>query len=220
MHTQTDCRFMKKLYAIFLLILMSLTAQAHQPDLSMLMIYQNAEGKYFLQLSSSLVAFESMVDYQYGKNSYKTPEEFKGLFIKLFQERFSMESNNQNEMSFGNTKVMLGHETKLIAEVLNMPKDSYSIQIRNDIFKEMPQNQCILIFTGEKLPKQQFILSKENNNEIKLKLENGKWSLENYEIINRVDFKIILSIVLALVLLIGTIIFLKNTKTKVLNFNN
>lgn len=216
MLTQTDCRFMKKLYAIFLLILMSLTAQAHQPDLSMLMIYQNAEGKYFLQLSCSLLAFESMVDYEYGKNSYKTPEEFKRLFIKLFQECYSMESNNQNEMSFGNTKVMLGHETKLIAEVLNMPKDSYSFQIRNNVFKEMPQNQCILIFTGENLPKQQFILSKENNNEIKLRLENGKWSLENYEKINRVNFKIILSIVFALVLLIGTIIFLKIPKQKLL----
>ena len=115
---------------------------------------------------------------------------------------------------------MLGHETKFIAEVLNMPKDINSIEIRNDVFKEMPQNQCILIFTGEKLPKQQYVLSKENNNEIKLMFENGNWNMKNYEEINRVDFKIILSIVLALVLLIGPVVFLKNTKTKVLNFNN
>jgi len=155
-----------------------------------------------------------MVDYEYGKNSYKTPEEFKGLFIKLFQERFSMESNNQNEMSFGNTKVMLGHETKLIAEVLNMPKDSYSIQIRNDVFKEMPQNQCILIFNVEKLPKQQFILSKENNNEITLKLENGKWKSKVYEEKNLINFNIIFGIIYVLILIVGIYRLIKTKSTK------
>lgn len=205
---------------MFLFILVSTIAQAHQPDLSMLMIYQTTEGKYYLQMSGSLVAFESMVDFKYGKNSYKTPEEFKILVIKHFGESFSMESNNKNKMSFGNAKVMLGHETKFITEVLNMPKDITSIEVRNDVFKEMPQNQCILIFTGEKFPKQQFVLSKENNNEIKLMFENGNWNLKNYEEINRVDFKTILPIVLTLILLISTIVFLKNTKTKVLNFNN
>lgn len=214
MLTQTDCRFMKKLNAIFLLILMGTTAQAHQPDLSMLMIYQNAEGKYFLQLSSSLVAFESIVDYKYGKNSYKTPEEFKELFIKHFQESFSMESNNQNVMSFGNTKVMLGHETKFIAEVLNMPKDSYSIQIRNDVFEEMPQNQCILIFTGEKLPKQQFILSKENNNAIKLLFENGKWNSKVYDEKKLINFNIIFGIICVLILIVGLYALIKKKRTK------
>lgn len=211
---------MKKLKVIFLFILIANVAQAHQPDLSMLMVYQTTEGEYYLQMSSSLVAFESMVDFKYGKKSYKTPEEFKTLVIKHIGESFSMESNNSNKMSFDNEKVMLGHETKFIAEVLNMPKDINSIEIRNDVFKEMPQNQCILIFTGEKFPKQQYILSQETNNEIKLFFENGKWSLKKYEEKNLIDFKIILSIVLVLVLLIGTVVFIKNTKTKILNFNN
>ena len=214
MLTQTDRRFMKKLNVMFLFILMGLTAQAHQPDLSMLMIYQNEKGKYFLQLSSSLVAFESMVDYKYGKNSYKTSEEFKGLFIKHFQESFSMESNNQNEMIFGKTKVMLGHETKLIAEVLNMPKGPYSIQVRNDVFKEMPQNQCILIFTGEKLPKQQFILSKQNNNEIILLLENGKWNSKVYDEKKWSKFNIIFGIFCVLILIVGLYALIKINRTK------
>jgi hypothetical protein len=211
---------MKKLKAILLFILMSTIAQAHQPDLSMLMVYQTPEGKYYLQMTGSLVAFENMVDFKYGKNSYKTPEEFKALFVKHFGESFSMETNNKNKLNFGNAKVILGHETKFIAEVLNMPKDINSMGVRNDVFKEMPQNQCILIFTAEKLPKQQFVLSKENNNEIKILFENGKWNLKDYEETKMGHFKIMLSITLTSILLIGAVVFLKNTKTKVLNFNN
>lgn len=209
---------MKKLKAIFLFILMGTIAQAHQPDLSMLMIYQSAEGKYYLQMTSSLVAFESMVDFKYGKNSYKTPEEFKDLVIKHFGESFSMESNNNTKLGFGKSKVILGHETKFIAEVLNMPKEINSMEVRNDVFKEMPQNQCVLIFTGDEFPKQQFVLSKENNNEIKLMFENGNWNLKKNDEKNWADFKTVFSLVLILVLLIGTVVFLKNTKTKVLNF--
>ena len=74
---------------------MATIAQAHQPDLSILMVYQTTEGKYYLQMTSSLVALENMVDFKYGKNSYKTPEEFKSLVIKHFRESFSMESNNK-----------------------------------------------------------------------------------------------------------------------------
>ena len=216
---QTEISFMKKFIALFLFILMGTTTQAHQPDLSMLMVYQTAEGNYYLQMTSSLVAFEGMVEFKYGKNSYKTPEEFKELVIKHFRESFSMESNNKNNIGFSNAQVMLGHETRFIAEVLNMPKNIKQIDIKNDVFKEMPQNQCILIFTGENLPKQQFILSKENNNELKLMFENGKWNLKDYEETNLGDFKIMLSIILISILLIVAVVFLKNTKTKVLNFN-
>jgi hypothetical protein len=50
------------------------------PDLSSLMIYEE-NGKTFLVIKSSIAAFEGEVVYLYGKESYKTPQEFNELAI-------------------------------------------------------------------------------------------------------------------------------------------
>ena len=64
----------------------SISIQAHQSDLSTVMIYQNEKGKCFLQIYSSLTAFEGEIDYKYGKNAYKTPDEFRALVIDHFKK--------------------------------------------------------------------------------------------------------------------------------------
>ena len=56
---------------IILFLLTSISIQAHQSDLSTVMIYQNEKGKCYLQIYSSLTAFKEEVEYKYGKNVYK-----------------------------------------------------------------------------------------------------------------------------------------------------
>lgn len=149
---------------------------AHSPDLSSMMIYEQ-NGKYFLAIKSSLTAFEGEIDYHFNKNAYKTPEEFQQLVSKHFQKNCLLIINNDT-IKFINPTVVLGHETTVFAELLNVPDKFNSLYVRNTVFKDMPNNMCELILTLKGLPQKQYILTNENNQEVKLRVENDNWEVE------------------------------------------
>lgn len=149
---------------------------AHSPDLSSMMIYEQ-NGKYFLAIKSSLTAFEGEIDYHFNKNAYKTPEEFQQLVSKHFQKNCLLIINNDT-IKFINPTVVLGHETTVFAELLNVPDKFNSLYVRNMVFKDMPNNMCELILTLKGLPQKQYILTNENNQEVKLRVENDNWEVE------------------------------------------
>ena len=148
---------------------------AHQPDLSNLMIYEQ-NGKYILVIKSSLTAFEGEVDYLFGKNAYKSPEEFQLLVIKHFQKNCKLIMNNE-PIKLNNPKVILGHETTLFAELSLVPKKISSIYVKNTLFKDMPVSLCELILTLNDLPQKQYLLNNVNNYEVELQLENNSWTV-------------------------------------------
>ncbi|WP_281323993.1 hypothetical protein [Flavobacterium sp. IMCC34518] len=165
-----------KKYTIRILFLFySFSIFAHQPDLSTVMIYQDETGKCFLQFYSSLTAFEGEVDYKYSKNAYKTPEEFRALVIAHFNKSVLFICNAKDTLKFGKPQVLLGHETKLVAEVFGFPKKITSMYFKNTLFMDIPHNQSSLIILKKGLPNQLFVLNNENKQEINLVLENGKW---------------------------------------------
>ena len=149
---------------------------AHSPDLSSMMIYEQ-NGKYFLAIKSSLTAFEGEIDYHFNKNSYKTPEEFQQLVSKHFQKNCLLIINNDT-IKFINPTVVLGHETTVFAELLNVPDKFNSLYVRNTVFKDMPNNMCELILTLKGLPQKQYILTNENKQEVNLRVENDNWKVE------------------------------------------
>lgn len=149
---------------------------AHSPDLSSMMIYEQ-KGKYFLAIKSSLIAFEGEIDYHFNKNAYKTPEEFRQLVSKHFQKNCLLIINNDT-IKFIHPTVVLGHETTVFAELLNVPDKFNSLYVRNTVFKDMPNNVCELILTLKGLPQKQYILTNENNQEVKLNVENDHWEVE------------------------------------------
>ncbi|OYU54015.1 MAG: hypothetical protein CFE25_18215 [Chitinophagaceae bacterium BSSC1] len=165
---------MKSFVLVFLLLSANIV-QAHQPDLSNLMIYEQ-NGKYLLVVKSSITAFEGEIDYLFGKNAYKSPEEFQLLVIKHFQKNCNVVINNEN-IKLINPKVILGHETTLFAELSNVPKKISSIDVKNTLFKDMPVSLCELILTLNALPQKQYLLNNVNNYEVKLQLENNSWSV-------------------------------------------
>ena len=149
---------------------------AHSPDLSSMMIYEQ-NGKYFLAIKSSLIAFEGEIDYHFNKNAYKTPEEFQQLVSQHFQKNCLLFINNDT-IKFIHPTVVLGHETTVFAELLNVPDKFNSIYVRNTVFKDMPNNMCELILTLKGLPQKQYILTNENKQEVKLRVENDNWEVE------------------------------------------
>jgi hypothetical protein len=167
---------MKTFFLLFLLTSVRLV-QAHEPDLSNLMVYEQ-NGKHFLTVRSSLLAFEGEIHYLFGKNSYKTPEAFESLVIRHFQNNCFLIANGDT-IRLMNPKVFLGHETTVIAELSNPPKIFNSIYVRNDLFKDMPNNMSELIIAINGLPLKQYILNNSNNHEIGFKVEKGNWEVAN-----------------------------------------
>jgi hypothetical protein len=192
---------MRSIYLIFLFFCTKMVF-AHEPELSSFMIYQQ-NGKTLLLMKCSLTAFEGEIDYHYKKNSYKTPEEFRQLVIKRFQENCTIIINDET-IKLINPQVILGHETTLFAELVNTQKKIVSLYTKNSFFKEVNRNRCELILTMKDLPQKQFILQNDNNQEVKLKVENNNWVIDD-----SVPFykNFILILLLAFIILIPLILF-------------
>lgn len=166
---------MKKNIIGILLLFNSISIFAHQSDLSTVMIYEDEKGRCFLQIYSSLNAFEGEIDYKYSKNAYKTPEEFRALVIEHFKNNVLFICNGKDTLKFGKPQVLLGHETKLVVEVFGFPENITSMYFKNTLFMDIPHNQSSLMMLKKGLPNQLFVLNNENKQQIDLVLENGKW---------------------------------------------
>lgn len=197
--------------SVIILLFCFRAAMAHQPDLSSMMIYEQ-NGKTILLIKSSLTAFEQEIVYLYGKDSYKTPQEFQQLLIKHLQEKCVVKMNNES-LKLVNPQVLLGHETTVFAELSHRPKTISAIYISNELFKDMPNNVCEVILTFKDLPQKQFVLGKDTKHEANLKIENGMWIVEE----NKDSFSEKFSyILMGLLALIGLIILIlkKNSNQK------
>lgn len=183
-------------------------AYAHQPDLSSLMIYEQ-NGKHLLIIKSSLTAFEGEIDYCFEKNAYKTPEDFQALVIKLFQKNCFLIINNDTIKCL-NPRVILGHETTIFAELSNIPSNINSIYVKNTLFKDIPNNACELILSIKDLPQKQYILNKDNKQEVKLSLENNLWTIDDLSNpFYKTSNLIFLGVFALLVLIVAIIVILK-----------
>lgn len=165
-----------KLVYLTLLFFYYNAARAHEPELSSAMIYDN-KGKSLLVIRGSLSAFESEIDYNYGNDAYKTPEAFKELVIKHFQNNCFI-IINADTIRLINPYIVLGHETNLFAELANTPGKVKSLYLKNTFFKDIPNNKSELILSTEGLPQQQYILNNTNKQEVKLKVKNGSWVID------------------------------------------
>jgi hypothetical protein len=172
-HMLSNIKGFWKHLSLILLIFNALVVNAHQPDLSSLMIYEQG-GKSFLAIKSALSAFESEIEYSYPKGAYKTPAEFQELVIGHFQKKSFLVVNGDT-IKFLNPQVSLGHETTLFAELSEIPDDIKSMQIKNAIFGDISHSICEVIITLKDKPQKQFLLNSEYKHEAMLRLENGTW---------------------------------------------
>jgi hypothetical protein len=193
---------------------MSNTLLAHQPDLSNVVISKTANGQVILQINSSLTAFQQEVNFVNGEGFYKSPEEFRNLVIKHFNNSFSIIINKKNTLQFKNPKVFLGHETKLVVEIIGLPETINSIQLKNTLFKDIYHSQSIVIFLLEQFPTQKFSLDVDNKYQINVVLKDGNWK-NTLEQSSDFDFKCIGALALLFVLASLFVIIIKRQKSKI-----
>lgn len=182
---------------------------AHQLDLSNIIISKTNNGKVILQVNSSLSAFQEEINFNYAQGSYKTPEEFQNLVLQHFLANFSLSINNEENLQFKNPKVFLGHETKLVAEILGLPGTIRAIDIKSEIFKNIYNNQSVVIFMMEGFPKEKYTLDNNNDHEINVIMKNGTWENLKPE---RASFNLGYLFLFFSLILIGFFIYLKVIK--------
>ena len=83
--------------------------------------------------------------------------------------------NNKDTIQFKNPKVFLGHETKLVTEIIGLPETINTIQLKNTLFKDIYHSQSIVIFLLEQFPTQKFSLGIDNKYQINIALKDGVW---------------------------------------------
>ncbi|WP_299322329.1 hypothetical protein [uncultured Maribacter sp.] len=159
----------------FSLLWVSTNTFAHSPDFSNIIISKTENGQIVLQINSSLTAFQQEINYVNGKGAYKSPKEFQELVLQLFKSRFSLILNNNDTIKFKNSKVFLGHETKIVTEIIGIPKDVKSIHLKNIIFKDLHNSQSAVIFLLDGFPKEKFTLQRDNKHELNIILADKKW---------------------------------------------
>ncbi|MFK7908375.1 MAG: hypothetical protein AB8B69_24810 [Chitinophagales bacterium] len=165
-------------YALFLsFLLFSFIAKAHQPDISSTMLVEQEDGTWILQVRASLTAFEYEVNTHYGKDSYPTPEKFQELVISHLKENLSIHFNESVAAVFQNPYVKLGHETNAVFEVSGVPETWNSVSVKNSSFKDINRNQSALIILKKGFAKEQFVLNKANDHQVKLKASESKFVL-------------------------------------------
>ncbi|WP_324025198.1 hypothetical protein QSV08_18585 [Maribacter sp. BPC-D8] len=162
-------------FLLFSLLWVSTTAFAHSPDFSSIIISKTENGQIVLQITSSLTAFQQEVNYVNGEGAYKSPEEFQNLVLQLFKSRFSFVLNNNDTIKFKNSKVLLGHETKIIAEINSLPKEVNHIYLKNTLFKDLHNSQSVAIFLLVGFPEEKFTLQRDNQHELNIILEDENW---------------------------------------------
>ncbi|NDP22955.1 MAG: hypothetical protein GZ091_18030 [Paludibacter sp.] len=174
----------KQWFFMLVMIITSFDGHAHQPDLSTAVLSKTDTGKYILQITTSLSAFEGEIDYLYSKEGYKTPEDFKKLVVDHFHKNVFFIVNEKDTLKFGKPLIILGHESKLIVEILNIPKKITAFYFKNTMFKDMPHNQMAMIMLVDGFPKAQYVLENTNEQTVQLELKKGTWiAVEKTELI-------------------------------------
>lgn len=157
---------------------MSISTYAHQPELASLIYSKTDDGKHIIQLNGALTGIETEIHYTYSKDAYKTPEEFKELVIDHFRKNISFQIN-EKEVKFKDPLVILGHETKLIVEAIDIPKKIESIKLKNTFFQNVPNNKLTVLFLSDIFPKEKYVLSNENQHTIDIQNKEGVWKAKN-----------------------------------------
>lgn len=149
------------------------SAQAHQADISSTMLVEQADNKWVLHIRTALTAFDYTIKAKYPANSYKTAEEFQALVLEHVKENLQIKFNDQDSAILQNGVVKLGHETSMTFEVIGVPKTFNTIYVKNSSFKTIHRNQSALIILKKGFNKNQFVLNKQNDHAIHLKVADA-----------------------------------------------
>ncbi len=175
---------MKRCVLSLVLAFITFGAFAHQADISTMILIERENNSWVLQINGALTAFQHEVRTHFAETPYKTPEEFQKMVLAHMRNNLFFNFNGE-EVKLVNGAVHLGHETKVVFEVLGIPPDVKTVQITNTAFKDIHKNQSVLVLSKNGFKKKQCHMNDANEHTIKLlSVGNTFKSAENDAAIN------------------------------------
>ncbi|SEQ53596.1 hypothetical protein [Neolewinella agarilytica] len=159
------------------LLCLSITAYAHQPDLSSTILAEKGDNEWVLQIRASLTAFDYEVKARFGDSAYASPEEFRELVIEHLQREIILRFNDGTITALQDGVVKLGHETTATFHIADVPGEITSLFVRNAAFSNISHNQSALYVVKEGFDRKQFVLKGSNDHSATLEVSGTHFVL-------------------------------------------
>lgn len=172
---------MKNLTLLGCVLLFSIKVFAHQPDISTTMLVQQKDNSWKLQVSASLTAFQQEINTHFSETPYTTPEEFQEMVIEHIKKNMHLHFDGNEEVALEKGIVKLGHETKVVFKVLNVPSSFHYATVENTTFNDVFKSQSALFFLKEGFNKKQFILNEANDYTLELRVVGNEFVATNVQ---------------------------------------
>ncbi|MEP2279942.1 hypothetical protein [Maribacter sp.] len=166
---------MKKYILLIVIVCSSAISFAHSPDASTIVLAEQKNSTWVLQINASLTAFQQEVRTHFADTPYKTPEEFQEMVLAHIKNNLLISFNNGEQITLGKGIVKLGHETKVIFEIKDIPASIESAVISNKVFTDISRNQSVLMVFKEGFVKDHFNLNQANDHTIALLVKDNKF---------------------------------------------
>lgn len=164
-----------RLLSILSILCISWRVQAHQPDLASIILAEQEDNKWILQVRSALTAFDYEIEEYFGEGAYATPEEFQELVVNYTRERIAIRFNEGDAAVLQHGMVKLGHETNVIFQLEGIPETIHSLMVESSTFSDIPNSQGVLMIYKEGYAKNQFMLNKNNGHSIRLEADGTRF---------------------------------------------
>ena len=159
---------MKKYIALIVFVCSSFISFAHSPDASTIVLAEQKNNVWVLQINASLTAFQQEVRTHFADTPYKTPEEFQEMVLEHIKNNLYITFNGDQQIQLSHGIVKLGHETKVVFEVMNIPSNIESTLITNTVFSDISRNQSAFMIFKNGFTKDHFNLNSDNDHTLKL----------------------------------------------------
>jgi len=211
---------MKTFLLFFTILLTTLNTQAHSVDLSSMVLVEQENHTWTLQVRASLDAFRKEVKTHFSETPYQTPEEFKSQLLQYFSSTLKISVNDNQNIALNYGSVKLGHETTVFFDQIELPADINSIKVTGDIFKDIYKSKIRLLIIKDGFEKKSFILDHKNNYIANLMVRENAFFIADVDKKDRFSFASLLAIPFLIIALLILVILFRKSKFARLQLNN
>lgn len=187
--------------------LTSIGIKAHEIDISTIILAEQEDTSWTLQIRSPLVAFQREVKSNFSESPYTSVDEFKEQLLQHLQNTLTI-SIDEQDLVLGQGIVQLGHESGVFFKGIKLPKNIRSLQITNNTFRSIYGNKTAFFVLDKEANKGRYILDKTNNHTIKLGLNKSGAFVENKQTIENSSFSFVIKSIIVFLLLLGVFVFI------------
>lgn len=166
---------MKKLLILSLLIGMTLSIRAHNPQISTLVLVQQPNKQWHLMVGSSLSAFQYALQSKELLNPSDTIQAstFQALLLNYLRDHIQLSLNDGQPLKLTNGMMIVNHQTDVRFDVPGMPQHLQSLVISQQSFVDLKHHYCLLKISPYGGTSSQFILQHNNHFTVSLRAEGN-----------------------------------------------